>query len=75
MTEEGDQLIIVRSTFPKFQEYYTVTMQLHNTGSSTFNINPAANPAAPKVSGKFYVGNYFTERGEFYEVSNFGYSV
>ena len=38
-----------------------------HVNSTITNINPKVN--SEKVIGKFYVGNYFTERGQFYEVS------
>ena len=69
-----NELIIVRSAFPKYQEHYTLTFQEHNTGGSLLNINPPAladgadSKGAKCLHGRFYVGNYFTERGEFHEV-------
>lgn len=44
----------IRATFPKYQEYYTLTIQ------------PKDDPSRATI-GKMYVGKYFTERGEFDE--------
>lgn len=72
---KSDELIIVRSTFAKYQEFYFLTLQHHNTNAKAMNINPfkgseadkSADAKSRQVIGKMYVGNYFTERGEFYE--------
>jgi hypothetical protein len=44
----------IRATFPKFQEYYTLTIQ------------PKDDPSHA-TTGKMYVGKYFTAKGEFDE--------
>jgi hypothetical protein len=52
-----------------------LTLQPHSTGGKALNINPfvgsesdtSPDRTARQVVGKMYVGNYFTERGEFYE--------
>lgn len=44
----------IRATFPKYQEYYTLTIQ------------PKEDPSSAAV-GRMYVGKYFTAKGEFDE--------
>lgn len=52
-----------------------LTFQTHCTDSKSLNINPFQGSEADssperttkQVVGKMYVGNYFTERGEFHE--------
>jgi hypothetical protein len=46
----------IRTTFPRFQEYFTIIVQFKNDIKS------------PATTGKFYVGKYFTVKGEFDEV-------
>jgi hypothetical protein len=46
-----------RTDFPRFQEYYVLTID-----------GLASN--SPATIGKMYVGKYFTEAGEFDEVSD-----
>ena len=46
----------IRATFPRYQEYYTVIIQLKGQKD-----------AAQTTVGKFYVGKYFTSKGEFDE--------
>lgn len=76
-------IIIFRSAFPRFQEHYSIVLQrMEGSGSGSGSkggsksmlsmlfgaggINPPANEAM-SVAAELYVGNYFTERGEFYE--------
>jgi hypothetical protein len=47
----------IGGTFPRFQEYYTLTVQ--------FNDKQAKGPV---TTGRYYVGKYFTSKGEFDEV-------
>ena len=61
--------MIVRSIFPRYQEYYTLKIHINektNKSSGWFGLNPDVNEEKC-VTGIFYVGDYFTERGEFYE--------
>lgn len=44
----------IRTSFPRFQEYYTFIVQFKDIGS-------------PCTTGKMYVGKYFTAKGEFDE--------
>jgi signal peptidase complex subunit 2 len=44
----------IRSSFPRFQEYFTLTIQPKDS-------------EAPQKVGKMYVGKYFTAKGEFDE--------
>mmetsp|Transcript_15892 Transcript_15892/g.14377 ORF Transcript_15892/g.14377 Transcript_15892/m.14377 type:complete len:198 (+) Transcript_15892:48-641(+) len=47
--------LLVRASFPRFQEYYTVIIQ------------EIDKPKSPVTTGKLYVGKYFTSKGEFDE--------
>lgn len=61
--------MIVRSSFPRYQEYYTLKIHINektNKNSGWFGLNPCVNEKKC-ATGIFYVGDYFTERGEFYE--------
>lgn len=44
----------IRASFPKYQEYYTLTIQYKEDASKA-------------AVGKMYVGKYFTSKGEFDE--------
>lgn len=46
----------IRTTFPRFQEYFTLIVQFKGK------------PLEKKTTGKMYVGRYFTEKGAFDEV-------
>jgi hypothetical protein len=48
----------IRTTFPRFQEYFTLIVQFKDLSSSC-------------TTGKMYVGKYFTAKGEFDEVTFF----
>lgn len=52
----------IRTAFPRFQEYFTLTIQFRDQKVST-----------QKTVGKMYVGKYFTSTGEYDEVWLFGY--
>mmetsp|Transcript_36059 Transcript_36059/g.71767 ORF Transcript_36059/g.71767 Transcript_36059/m.71767 type:complete len:206 (+) Transcript_36059:81-698(+) len=45
----------IRTSFPRFQEYFTLIAQFKGK------------PDGPKTTAKMYVGRYFTEKGEFDE--------
>lgn len=46
----------IRTSFPRFQEYFTLIVQLED-------------PNSDATTGKMYVGKYFTVKGEFDEVT------
>ena len=48
----------IRTSFPRFQEYFTLIAQFKGK------------PDGPKTTAKMYVGRYFTEKGEFDEVNS-----
>lgn len=47
----------IRTAFPRFQEYFTLTIEFRDKKIST-----------QKAVGKMYVGKYFTSTGEYDEV-------
>lgn len=47
----------VRTSFPRFQEYFTLIVQFKGK------------PTERKTTARMYVGRYFTEKGEFDEAS------
>lgn len=53
------------SSFPRYQEFYTLTFQLKSNQTTKNN----KNDTNEKVVGVMYVGKYFTSKGEFLEVS------
>ncbi len=53
-----DQAMCIKTSFPRFQEYFTLTVHLKSDVSAT-----------KSTIGKMYVGKYFTSLGEFDEVS------
>jgi hypothetical protein len=54
-TQEFDQAMAVKTSFPRFQEYFQLTVQ-------------GLDEHSPATVGKMYVGKYFTSKGEFDEV-------
>lgn len=52
----------IRTTFPRFQEYFTLIIEPKTSTS-------------PSKTGKMYVGKYFTAKGEFDEVLIFSNSL
>ena len=46
----------IRTSFPRFQEYFTLVVQFKGK------------PLDKKTTAKMYVGRYFTEKGAFDEV-------
>lgn len=51
----------IRTSFPRFQEYFTLIVQFKGKGQ----------PTDKKTTARMYVGRYFTEKGEFDEVGTY----
>jgi hypothetical protein len=71
---KAEEVMIIRTAFPRYQEYYTVTIQgkdpespaTQGWFSSAFMLFFSVyNAVIFHLAGKMYVGKYFTERGEF----------
>lgn len=57
ITQKFANALRIKTAFPRFQEYFTLTVELKDSESES------------KV-GKMYVGKYFTAKGDFDEVSD-----
>lgn len=64
ITLQGDKPSLrIGATFPRFQEYYTITIQENVSSKDAKAVGPL-----PTTTGRHYVGKYFTSKGEFDEV-------
>jgi uncharacterized protein YfeS len=60
-SQETGKAILVRTSFPRFQEYFTLIFQ--------YQEKPEKQPPSMATTAKMYVGKYFTVKGEFDEAA------
>ena len=59
----------MRTDFPRFQEFYTLIVEFRNDPELERAAVAGSKKEPRCTTAKMYVGKYFTEKGEFDEVS------